>query len=273
MSRLSPSAETYKLLYVRSGNVCAFPDCEHPIFNDDGLYIAQLCHIKAANEGGPRYDLSQTDEDRRTIENLLFMCYRHHKETDDVIKYPAQKLLEIKLNHESNYTESGRRASEEMIRQVIDENKYFWKQLSDRTYENIDLKIILDFEKDTLEVLDDVNSLISWLYYYTEKCVKSDNRDTLFSDLNNLLEKVGLDIFIFNEIPYYENPFENRNWEMHYLGRPNIFTQLDLSVLLIRIKMLGIKLIENPTDERLINRINIAREEFEKKYKRAYFHD
>ncbi len=79
-----PSSETYKILYVRSGNECAFPGCNHPIFNDDGLYIAQLCHIKAANVGGHRYDENQTDEQRRAPENLLFMCHRHHKETDSL---------------------------------------------------------------------------------------------------------------------------------------------------------------------------------------------
>jgi len=29
MARKSPSAEALKLLYVRSGNECAFPNCEH----------------------------------------------------------------------------------------------------------------------------------------------------------------------------------------------------------------------------------------------------
>lgn len=62
-------AETYKLLLARSGNECAFPDCTHPIFNDEGLYIAQLCHIKSANKGGQRYDGSQTDDERRAFEN------------------------------------------------------------------------------------------------------------------------------------------------------------------------------------------------------------
>jgi hypothetical protein len=50
--RKSPSAETLKHLYVLSGNVCAYPDCNHPIFNDEGLYIAQLCHVHAAEKGG-----------------------------------------------------------------------------------------------------------------------------------------------------------------------------------------------------------------------------
>jgi len=49
--RKSPSAETYKPIYTWSGNARTFPSCNHPIFNDDGLFIAQLCHIKAANIG------------------------------------------------------------------------------------------------------------------------------------------------------------------------------------------------------------------------------
>lgn len=125
MARKSPSAETYKVLYARSGNVCAFPSCDHPIFNDNGLYIAQLCHIKAANEGGPRFDMSQTDEERRSSDNLLFMCHRHHKETDNIKEYTIEKLVEIKDKHEKQYTEEGRSASKKMIEQIEAEAELF----------------------------------------------------------------------------------------------------------------------------------------------------
>ncbi|SKB52562.1 hypothetical protein [Malaciobacter marinus] len=60
MARKSPNTEILKLLCVRSGNECAFPNCNHPIFNDNGLYIAQLCHMNAANIGGQRYDENQS---------------------------------------------------------------------------------------------------------------------------------------------------------------------------------------------------------------------
>ena len=136
--RKQPSAKTYKLLYVRSGNECAFPGCNHPIFNDDGLYIAQLCHIKAANVGGQRYDEKQNDEQRRALKNLLFMCHRHHKETDS---FKEEKLLEIKLNHESQFTETGKQLSKEMLEQISKETNYYWSRQKDKVIEFDDLKM------------------------------------------------------------------------------------------------------------------------------------
>ena len=100
---------TLRLLYAISGNKCAFPNCDHSIFNDEGLYIAQLCHIKGANIGGQRYDNNQSDEERRSYDNLLFMCHRHHKETDNEDRYDVEKLIEIKVNHEANFLEKGRK--------------------------------------------------------------------------------------------------------------------------------------------------------------------
>ena len=146
MSRKAPSAETLKLLYVRSGNECAYPDCQHPIFNDNGLYIAQLCHINAANEGGERYDSKESDEERRSPDNLLFMCHRHHKETDDEEIFTTDILRELKLKHEEKYTEKGKEANQNMIRQIQYEISYFWDRQSKKTFELDDLKIERNFE-------------------------------------------------------------------------------------------------------------------------------
>lgn len=123
--RKTPSVETYKLLYVRSGNECAFPECTHPIFNDDGLYIAELCHIKAANKGGQRYDENQTDDDRKALENLLFLCHRHHKETDDVKKFTVDTLVKMKQDHESQFTEQGKQLTQKMLQQIENEAEFF----------------------------------------------------------------------------------------------------------------------------------------------------
>lgn len=88
---------------MKSGNVCAFPNCFHPIINSDGVYVAELCHIEAAQEGGQRFNAKQSNEDRRKFENLLLMCHRHHKETDDEEKYTVEKLKQIKRNHEAKF--------------------------------------------------------------------------------------------------------------------------------------------------------------------------
>ncbi|ULF83722.1 hypothetical protein [Vibrio alginolyticus] len=101
MARKAPKLEVIKRLCILSKNQCAFPDCDHVILNEEGEYVAQLCHIEAAEEGGQRYNPNQTDEERRAESNLMFMCHAHHKETDDVSKYSVYDLQEMKRQHES----------------------------------------------------------------------------------------------------------------------------------------------------------------------------
>ncbi|WP_433616779.1 hypothetical protein ACQP2P_15805 [Dactylosporangium sp. CA-139114] len=105
MPRLQPTQETLRTLYLHSGNECAYPDCTARIINDAGIYIAQLAHIEAAERGGPRYNASQTDEERRSAENLLFLCYVHHKVTD-APEYTVAKLRQLKKDHESRFGEA-----------------------------------------------------------------------------------------------------------------------------------------------------------------------
>ncbi|MCD9481808.1 hypothetical protein GLP25_01220 [Photobacterium phosphoreum] len=60
MARKAPKIEVIKRLCILSKNQCAFPGCDHT----NGEYIAQLCHIEAAEKGGERYNENQTDEER-----------------------------------------------------------------------------------------------------------------------------------------------------------------------------------------------------------------
>lgn len=101
MARLTIKKDVLRNLSIRSKNKCAFPGCDHPILNLDGDYIAELCHIEAAEPGGPRYNPQQSDEERRSYDNLLFLCHRHHKETDDEALYPVTRMKKIKFEHES----------------------------------------------------------------------------------------------------------------------------------------------------------------------------
>lgn len=273
MARKSPQLETLKLLYVRSGNECAFPGCEHPIFNDDGLYIAQLCHITAANEGGERFDKNQTDDERRAFENLLFMCHRHHKETDDVNKYPVEKLKEIKGNHESNFTEKGKEASKEMIRQIQNEANYFWKKQKAKTFDLADLKINRDFDKGLLDLLSELEGHIKTIENYCDLCADSDNTKTLKSDLKLLLNKAELDFASLEKVPYYENPFVNRNWEMHNIGRPNLFSHIALCLNQLKVKIAEELIKSDPKNTELTKLIEEYRLNFEETFNSSYYVD
>jgi hypothetical protein len=273
MARKAPGSETLKLLYVRSGNECAFPECDHPIFNDDGLYIAQLCHIKAANKGGQRFDESQTDDDRRTPENLLFMCHRHHKETDDEKKYPAQKVKEIKESHELKFTEKGKVASKEMIRQIQFEANYFWKKQGAKSFELEDLKIDRDFDKGVIDLLKELEGHIKTIENYCDLCADSDSSESLQSNLEDLFKRAGLEIKELKKIPYYENPFENRNWEMHNIGRPNFFSHISLCLNQLKVKITEELLKCNPDNKDLALLIDQYRRTFEEDYNNSYYVD
>lgn len=102
--RLSPTTETLRRLYTVSGNQCSFPGCIKPMFNNEGNFVGQICHISAAMPGGERFDPQMTNEQRRSFDNLMLMCYDHHIETNKENEYPAQRLHQFKKDHEKRFT-------------------------------------------------------------------------------------------------------------------------------------------------------------------------
>lgn len=70
------------------------------MFNADGDFVGQICHIEAAEPGGERFNILQTNEQRRHVSNLVLMCYDHHVHTNDVGKYTVDVLKRIKRDHE-----------------------------------------------------------------------------------------------------------------------------------------------------------------------------
>lgn len=96
----SPSLRTIKRLFAVSANRCAFPDCDTPLSEDTATVTGQICHIRAANKGGPRFDENQTDEARHAYDNLILMCPRHHIIVDtEVARYTNEVLEGFKRQH------------------------------------------------------------------------------------------------------------------------------------------------------------------------------
>lgn len=101
-----PSTATIKRLFAVSGNICAFAHCPQPLVDAmSGTVTGEICHIKAQNTEGPRYDASQTEQARHGYDNLVLMCSPHHKIIDsDILTYTVDVLEEIKKNHEAKST-------------------------------------------------------------------------------------------------------------------------------------------------------------------------
>jgi hypothetical protein len=108
------SEKDIKTLCLKSGNLCAFPDCNVELAKQgstgSNMIIGVMAHIKGKNPTSARYDSSMGDKDRDSYENRVLLCPTHHIEIDkDPNLYTVEKLLEIKTNHEAWVKESLRK--------------------------------------------------------------------------------------------------------------------------------------------------------------------
>jgi hypothetical protein len=157
VKRLAPTGETLRRLFLTSGNLCAFPGCSKLMMNETGVFIGQLCHIEAADVGGQRFNQGMTNEERRAFENLLLLCYEHHKITDDVPQFPVERLRQIKANHENRFSNPQRA----MLEKLTD-----WTELdTPTTPQNLHrLNEVLEwgFNDEELQgILDELNAYIA----------------------------------------------------------------------------------------------------------------
>jgi len=99
--------KTHKMLWGRSGNMCAFPDCKKILVidetsTDDPSVIGEEAHIIAKEKNGPRGENPLSIEQRDMYDNLILLCSVHHKIIDDQVnEYSIDKLHKFKDNHES----------------------------------------------------------------------------------------------------------------------------------------------------------------------------
>lgn len=251
MPRLSPKVETLRALFARSGNQCAFPGCTHPLVNADNLFIAQVCHIEAASRGGERFNLDSDDEYRRSYENLILLCYPHHIETDDVDQYPVEKLKEMKLNHEQLFEKSNFKIDEAVLYKLKVQMDEYWKKIEranklEHVFQDSGLAMEVNGKASFFEVMQSARDAIACIKHLLESFQKSD--ESLLDDLRVLLEKCGLDATSIDVIPYYENPFFNRNWEYHNLGSSNWLQRISIDLLHLEVKYLEEYMITNSDD-------------------------
>lgn len=96
---------TKAALFRFSSGKCYYPKCRKEILAfTAGQYLVdvQIAHICAAEPGGPRFDASMSEDDRRGIDNLILLCQAHHNLIDKVrpMEYPVELLRKWKLANE-----------------------------------------------------------------------------------------------------------------------------------------------------------------------------
>ncbi|CAI2096379.1 Uncharacterised protein [Serratia fonticola] len=101
------SAKTIRTLQDRAGCRCSMPGCGVVTIgpsdesSEKSVNLGVAAHICAAAPDGPRYDPNMTTEQRRHIENGIWLCVKHSVLIDrDTISYPVEVLHSMKMIHE-----------------------------------------------------------------------------------------------------------------------------------------------------------------------------
>lgn len=223
---------TLKSLLAKSGNQCAFPNCSHPIFNDNNLFIAQLCHIESVSPLGQRHNPNKSDEETNSYENLMFLCYRHHKETDDVVSYPVKRLKEMKSAHEAKFKETAYDYSDEALKSLIEETNVYWRKIEEIHSNHVipELAVPINTKSDILTLIDEIKQNLGSL-----------------SDLN---------LAFMSEL-------KKTHFEFVCLAIPNFLTRSSVALDQIEIKHVEELLLKNSDDQNLKAKLKQLRKRFE----------
>jgi hypothetical protein len=95
-----------KLVWVKSGGMCAFPSCRLLLVEigngSPDVLIGEVAHIAGRSEdGGPRTDGEVPGGDRNGVANLLLLCPTHHELVDKQPQtYTVERLVGMKEAHE-----------------------------------------------------------------------------------------------------------------------------------------------------------------------------
>lgn len=95
-------------LAKRSSYICSNPHCRNhtlaPSKEDPNkaIYIGKAAHITAASEGGPRFNPDISSDERKSIENGIFLCSNCADMIDknNGADFPAEVLEKWKTDHE-----------------------------------------------------------------------------------------------------------------------------------------------------------------------------
>lgn len=99
----SPDAHTQRRLFAASAGYCQNPECVNELFVDasgKSIHIAEMAHVFAATDGGPRANPNLSKEERGAFENLIMLCANCHTMVDKAPEaFPYEMMLYWKREH------------------------------------------------------------------------------------------------------------------------------------------------------------------------------
>jgi hypothetical protein len=102
--KASPNAHTQRRLFASSAGYCQNPNCSEKLFDEaEGkrFLLAELAHVFAAQDDGPRPNPELNAEERGAFENLIVLCANCHTMVDKASDaFPDSMMKRWKREHE-----------------------------------------------------------------------------------------------------------------------------------------------------------------------------
>lgn len=103
--RVRASYKTKLRLFSDAAGYCNRPECRKRLFSDEDevdYHIAEMAHILAAKDGGPRAAPEASADERASYNNLILLCPNCHTTIDKCPeRFPDEKLRDWKLRHKT----------------------------------------------------------------------------------------------------------------------------------------------------------------------------
>jgi hypothetical protein len=137
--KASPNPHTKLRLFADSAGFCQRPACQRRLFVDTdsrNIHIAEMAHVFAANNSGPRANVELTEEERGAYENLILLCPSCHSIIDKAPEdFPDDMLVEWKRSHFERIAAAfgaveygSRQAAREAIEPALAENSLIFDE-------------------------------------------------------------------------------------------------------------------------------------------------
>jgi len=135
----SPDLHTQRRLFAASGGYCQNPGCSNALFLDaagKSIHIAEMAHVFAAKDGGPRANPALTPEEKGAFENLIVLCANCHTTVDKAPEaFPDHLMLSWKRDHANKLqaifgaiTFPERAVARRVVEQLLAENYAIFQQ-------------------------------------------------------------------------------------------------------------------------------------------------
>jgi hypothetical protein len=226
------STNVYRSLLSRSGNQCAYPGCPNELFNRNHKLTAQLCHIEPIGETEVRYNPNLTDESVNCYDNLVFLCYKHHVETNDERIYTVSAMKKIKYDHEELFITNPYSINMSHIFEIINDIEDYWRKVeiaNNEEHDVPDLKIKIDTQADFGTLKTEILASIS--------------------SLENLIEMM-------------REGNEDKYWDLFNIGIPNHTNKVKVLIDHAEIKYLEELIKSNPQNQGIRQKLDALRREF-----------